>query len=551
MAALHVGTHQVRSGRRRIAAIALCLLLVPCVARAHGHVKSTSPAAGTHLALAPREIRLEFSEVPDLTFSNVKLVTADGRAVALAPLAYSDASRRVVVAAIRSALASGTYVVEWQLTGDDGHPTRGRFNFVIAPGAMVMPGAATDSARGRASAPAAAGTGSEHMQMHHDPTSLPEGAEFGVESPAYVVIRWAQYLALLVTIGAVAFRLFVLQRSRPQAQAGSDAVFDEAERRAAMLGLVGVGVGVLTLASRLYAQSYAMHGASDAGDASSTLQMIGSTMWGRGWVLNLIGLLVSGAGLTMALRAEPGPRAPGDEGARVAGPLRPWSVATLGVVLLAFFPALSGHAAASPSFPGLAIVADALHVLGASSWLGTLTVLLVAGLPAAIQRGESRRGAIVADLANAFSPAALVSASLAAVTGVFAAWLHIGRIPDLWGSRYGQTLLVKLAILVVVAVTGAYNWRFVKPALGSDAATTRLRRSASVEVTVAVVVLLVTAILVALPTPVDEMESAIDHSSRPSPWADSADQSRSLGRQGISQQATSAKADARAGSSGV
>ena len=497
------GMYRARSVGRWPAAIAFSLLLLPGVARAHGHVKSTSPAAGAHLAMAPREIRLEFSEVPDLTFSNVKLLTADGQVVALAPLAHASESRRVVVAAIRGALASGTYVVQWQLTGDDGHPTRGRFSFVIAPGAMAMPGAPMDSARGGAGG-VATGSGPQHMQMHHDATSLPEGAEFGVGSPAYVVIRWVQYLALLVTIGAVAFRQFVLQRAHRDGQ-GDGAVFDEAARRAAILGLVGVGVGALTLASRLYAQSYAMHGASGAGDAGKILQMIRSTRWGRGWVLNLIGLLVSGAGLTMVLRAPRGPHANGREGTTVPASRGPWSAAMLGAVLLAFVPALSGHAAASPSFPGLAIVSDALHVLGASSWLGTLAALLIAGLPAAIQCGGSQRGAIVADLANTFSPVALVSASLAAATGIFAAWLHLGRIPNLWGSRYGVTLLAKLGILAIAALTGAYNWRFVKPTLGSDAATTRLRRSASVEVAVAVVVLLVTAILVALPTPLDEM----------------------------------------------
>ena len=62
---------------------------------------------------------------------------------------------------------------------------------------------------------------------------------------------------------------------------------------------------------------------------------------------------------------------------------------------------------------------------------------------------------------------------------------------------------MKLAILGVVALTGFYNWRFVKPRLGTDDATGHLRRSARVEVAVAVLVLLVTAVLVATPTSMD------------------------------------------------
>ena len=64
-------------------------------------------------------------------------------------------------------------------------------------------------------------------------------------------------------------------------------------------------------------------------------------------------------------------------------------------------------------------------------------------------------------------------------------------------------LLLKLAVLSVVAATGAYNWLRVKPTLGDARGATRVRRSASIELTVGLLVLLVTAILVATPTSVD------------------------------------------------
>ena len=116
---------------------------------------------------------------------------------------------------------------------------------------------------------------------------------------------------------------------------------------------------------------------------------------------------------------------------------------------------------------------------------------------------RSEEAPMVAELINAFSPVALASAALAVGTGVFAAWLHVGRIPNLWGTRYGVTLLVKLTILGVVGLTGFYNWRFVKPRLGTAEATVHLQRSARVEVAIAVLVLLVTAVLVATPTSMD------------------------------------------------
>ncbi len=123
--------------------------------------------------------------------------------------------------------------------------------------------------------------------------------------------------------------------------------------------------------------------------------------------------------------------------------------------------------------------------------------------PACLRLAESERGRAVAALVNAFSPTALVFAGITAATGALAAWLHLGTVPALWQSDYGRMLLLKLGVLSVVAATGAYNWLRVKPALGDVLGATRVRRSASVELTVGVLVLLVTAILVATPTAMD------------------------------------------------
>ena len=56
-------------------------------------------------------------------------------------------------------------------------------------------------------------------------------------------------------------------------------------------------------------------------------------------------------------------------------------------------------------------------------------------------------------------------------------------------------------LLAGVAALGWYNWKRVLPALDADGGSQRLRRSARAELGLGLVVLLVTAILVALPTP--------------------------------------------------
>ena len=69
--------HRVLSRVRQCALFAALVIGVPQVARAHGRLKATSPGAGAQLSRIPRELRLEFSEVTDLTFSNVTLTGHD------------------------------------------------------------------------------------------------------------------------------------------------------------------------------------------------------------------------------------------------------------------------------------------------------------------------------------------------------------------------------------------------------------------------------------------------------------------------------------------
>ena len=82
------------------------------------------------------------------------------------------------------------------------------------------------------------------------------------------------------------------------------------------------------------------------------------------------------------------------------------------VLALAFTPALSGHAVATSA---LAVVSDGLHVLSAGGWLGTLLLMVVAGLPLLAGTAE-RRTEEVAALLGALRPAlALEGEELAAL----------------------------------------------------------------------------------------------------------------------------------------
>ena len=466
------------------------VLLVPAVARAHGSLKSSSPAANSVVATVVRMLRLNFSESPALAVTSVVLLDADGQLVPTMAPVYATDSHRSIVVGLANPLPAGRYRVRWRMAGDDGHPVHGEYTFTIAGRNTVTsqtPMGMKGEASGALGAPRA-----HHGQRSGPLTSMTSDAGgFDASSPVYVGLRWLQFLGLLIVIGAIVFHYGVLGFLRRKEDPDSPMLPVARTQAAVCARLAAVALGGVAVA-RLYAQSYAMHGsARDAINVTLLGSMITRTVWGWGWLVQIAGVVVAATGFSMA-RHGVGER--GSPRSRLG-----WAIAAIGVVGLAFTPALSGHAAATTGWQGLAILADGMHVLGAGGWLGSLLLVIGVGIPVALGLPNAQRGAMVSELVNAFSPIALVCAGLAVSTGVFAAWLHLGTVPALWGTHYGRVLLTKLGVLSILAGTGAYNWLKVKPALGDMAAVPHLRRSATVELGVGAVVLLVTAILVATP----------------------------------------------------
>ena len=144
-----------------------------------------------------------------------------------------------------------------------------------------------------------------------------------------------------------------------------------------------------------------------------------------------------------------------------------------------------------------------LHEAAASLWIGTLFVMLAAGIAAVLRQAgpAEARGAAVAAMVSRFSPLALGAAALLGTTGVITAVRHLKRFSSLWTTPYGYAFDVKLLLVLCVVALGAWNWRRMKPKLGDEAGALAIRRSARTELIVAGLVLLVTGILVSLPAP--------------------------------------------------
>ena len=148
-----------------------------------------------------------------------------------------------------------------------------------------------------------------------------------------------------------------------------------------------------------------------------------------------------------------------------------WPLAAAGVVVGTLNGALTGQ---------WARLVNPVHSLAAGLWIGTLFIVLVVGI-ALVLRNEvaaDRRGPIVADMVNAFSPLALTCGMIVVIFGLITAWKHLNPLSSLWTTPYGWALIAKLLVVAVVFALGAWNWKRGRPTLGSEAGAVALRRSA-------------------------------------------------------------------------
>ena len=291
------------------------------------------------------------------------------------------------------------------------------------------------------------------------------------------LIEWSEpvmeligFIAIFLTAGAIGFRYSSLRGKLVRAATTTTAdttIYATAARRAAMLGLIGSLIAIVRVVQALPGLAARAHTTTGAllSSNSGAQMMIGFA------VLALIGFLLASGRISIG-----------------------WPLAAIGVIAGTLRGLFSGR---------WSQLVNPMHELAAGLWIGTLFVMVIVGL-ALVLRNDTpadRRGPIAAAMVNDFSPLALTCGGLVVLFGVITAWRHLNPLSSLWTTPYGWALIAKLVVVAVVFALGAWNWQRGRPTLGTEAGAKGLKRSATGELVAAGVVLLITAILVSLPSP--------------------------------------------------
>jgi putative copper export protein len=280
-----------------------------------------------------------------------------------------------------------------------------------------------------------------------------------------VASEFVEFVGAFLASGAVGFAFTALRRLPDAGGPGSSRAM--AARRAAVVGLVGALVNLWHLWEVLPRAASRAH--QSVGQLLTGYNT--SSIWTVMAVLMLLGFLLALARVNFG-----------------------WVLAAAGVVIGGLRNALVGD---------FGRLITPTHLLAGGLWIGTLFVLVAAGI-AVVMRHEppERRGPLVADMVNAFSPLALTMGGLVVLMGLIAAWRELdGNLTLLWTTPYGYALLAKLFFVAIVFALGAWNWRRQRPTLGSEGAAGSIRRSARGELIAALLVLIATSIMLNLPNP--------------------------------------------------
>ena len=119
--------------RRSISLLAMLASSVAAgPAAAHAFLRTSSPAVGSTVQTAPKEVAITFTEGVEPGFSTIAVTDASGARVDAGRVHLAKGGDTRLLAPLRK-LAPGTYSVVWHATSTDTHKTRGAFTFTVAP----------------------------------------------------------------------------------------------------------------------------------------------------------------------------------------------------------------------------------------------------------------------------------------------------------------------------------------------------------------------------------------------------------------------------------
>ncbi len=453
----------------------------------------STPSDGDVVAEPVTLVTLVFSAVAEPLGDGFVVLDATGQT--RVPTEVSTLDSKVYTLTFDPPLAGGEIGVKWSVAGADAHPLEGAFSFTVSAPA---PESTTTLPAAAQTAPSdAVDAGGDMSQMSaQDMASMDDFLAVETSRPGESLATLGRLMSLAgiaLAIGGIAFAATTLrgQATEIETLVGGVRILG---------GVVAVGAVVEYLGvTRISGESFVGYWSSSPGFAT-ILRLLAGVAIAAGLAATTVGRgaprplrpLSSAPNTTdaldrvddfWALADEPSRRqsetrrppstdrrddANGMRGAQ-NGPVRrwvpdrssAWAFAGCGLAVMSFW--FDGHTV-SKGFRPLHAVANSVHVIAGSVWVGGVVVMAVV-LWSRHRRGVASRAS---ELVVRFSSVATVALGAVVVAGLVMAVSVLDSFGGLTGTEWGQVLLLKTGAAGLAIIGGAYNHFRLLPALEAD-----------------------------------------------------------------------------------
>jgi putative copper export protein/methionine-rich copper-binding protein CopC len=495
----------------QLISIVALVLFLPTIALSHAKLLKSNPAANSVLRVSPRLIELWFNVELQPDFNTITIKDQNNKVVETGNIRLAESNKKLELDT--GPIPSGSYKVEWSILSTDEHKMRGEFSFKLD-----LP-IGSSSVGSNQQEPPSHSSGTEHRQDNigeNLDASLPASTMHKLSSSASLqIIRWLLLLSMVSLFGAFAYRLFVFTPSILNLPNTSEENKKQVLRTnkdqllnicwiSVILLFLSMAVGLILQTAEVFDKTI-----SQSLQVNLLYQIINRTQYGVALLLEVIGLIVLFTILHFLRRSDSNHSS--------------WwwiGLLTSGVVLLS--PGLTGHAASASRIYKLAIPVDWLHMLAVGAWVGGLLHMTLS-LRSSMRNLTALQRAYVTNLIiERFNTLAVTSVALVILTGIYNSWIHIDTVSALWSTNYGQTLSIKLLVVLVMLMLGGINKLFLHARLvrsleGLETDRQKIlrnfNRSIRVEAALGVVVLIIASFLSYLPP------AESDHSGMVSLWS--------------------------------
>ncbi|MCY8979845.1 copper resistance CopC/CopD family protein [Bacillus halotolerans] len=415
----------------------LFLVFLPKTSFAHAYIVKSSPGENSELKSAPAQVEIEFNEPVEEGFHYIKVYNSDGDRVDTDKTEIKKDNNHIMTVKLKKNLPHDVYRAEWNAVSADGHPVSGVIPFSIG------------KADGGFSSQKTSGS---------------------ALNPGTAADRAILYTAFSLFIGTVFFHLFWYK--------GDGKKLAKRTKRLLVISVTVLGLALL-LQLPIQTKANAGGGWGNAFQPGYMKETLFETAGGTIWMIQAVLYVLLVLSAVPVLRKK-----------RFAS-FEYWTAPLIFFFGLLLAKAFTGHAAVVKE-KTVGILMDFLHLSAASIWVGGIAaiVLLLS------QEWRQPDKTLAWETVKRFSPWALTAVGVILFSGLLNGFFIIRSMDSLFHTAYGQALLVKSGLFVLMLILGGIHFLLTRKRQGS-----KITRTLKAEWAIGIAVLITAAIFTSLPSP--------------------------------------------------